>query len=46
MLWLKEETVAVSCYLQRMSEGLAIFSTDSTTFLLPLIYYYGLTDKH
>ena len=31
-----------SCYLLRMSVGLTLFSTFSTTFVLPLTYYYGL----
>ena len=38
-------TVAVPSYLLWMSAGLTIFSTDSTTFLLPLTYFYGLINK-
>ena len=33
------------CYLLRISVGLTIFSIDSTTFLLPLTYYYRLKYK-
>ena len=48
--WLAERHVTwmigcVPCHLLRKSEGLRIFSTDSTTFLLPLTYYHGLKDK-
>ena len=39
------ETFVMPSYLLMMSVGLTILSTDSTTFFLPLTYYYGSKDK-